>query len=44
MVTDSIKNMDPAVAATESFSLVIQAGFAEVLRGVSDTPGSNSNQ
>jgi hypothetical protein len=37
-VTDLLKNTDPAVAATESFSVVRSAENLEVLRGVSFTP------
>jgi len=42
-VTDLLKNTDPAVAATESFSLVRSAEILEVLRGVSFTPGSDDD-
>ena len=38
VVFDSIQNTDPAVAARESFFTIRQAGFGEVLRGVSFTP------
>jgi hypothetical protein len=40
VVFDSLQNTDPKVAAHESFYPVRQAGFGEVLRGVSFTPGS----
>jgi hypothetical protein len=40
LVFDSIQNTDPNVAARESFFSIRQAGFGEVLRGVSFTPGS----
>jgi flagellin-like hook-associated protein FlgL len=40
LVIDSIQNTDPKVAAHESFFSIRQAGFGEVLRGVSFTPGS----
>ena len=40
VVFDSLSNTDPAVAAQESFFTLRQAGFGEVLRGVSFTPGS----
>jgi hypothetical protein len=43
-VTDIVKNTDPSVAASESFSTVLSAGFAEVLRGVSDTPGADFDE
>jgi hypothetical protein len=42
-VRDRIANLDPAVAAAESFSVLRTAGFAEVLRGVSFTPGSDAD-
>jgi hypothetical protein len=42
MITDSLKNTSPAIAATELFSTVRSANFAEVLRGVSPAPGSES--
>lgn len=37
---DQVDNTDPSVAAKESFVSVRQAGWGEVLRGVSFTPGS----
>src|ERR1700761_522666 len=37
-ITDSLKNTSPAAAAQEQFHTVREAGFAEVLRGVSFTP------
>jgi hypothetical protein len=40
LVVDSVANTDPAVAAKESFFVQRQAGFGEVLRGISFTPGS----
>jgi hypothetical protein len=40
VVFDSLQNTDPAVAAKESFFSIRDAGFGEVLRGVSFTPGS----
>jgi len=40
MIEDSLSNTDPAVAAREHFHTLRQAGFAEVLRGVSLTPGT----
>jgi hypothetical protein len=43
-ITDSLKNTDPAIAAHESFSTVRTARFAEVLRGVSLTPGTGSDE
>jgi hypothetical protein len=41
-VTDLLRNTDPAVALTESFSVVRSAENLEVLRGVSFTPGGES--
>ena len=40
-VTDVLSNTDAAKAATEKFTIVRKAGFAEVLRGVSFAPGTN---
>jgi hypothetical protein len=40
MIEDSLSNTDPAVAAQEQFHTLRQAGFGEVLRGVSLTPGT----
>jgi hypothetical protein len=40
-ITDDLKNMDPAVAAKLHFLTIREAGFAEVLRGVSFTPDSD---
>jgi hypothetical protein len=40
MIEDSLSNTDPAVAAREQFHTLRQAGFGEVLRGVSLTPGT----
>ena len=40
MIEDSLSNTDPAVAAQEQFHTLRQAGFSEVLRGVSLTPGT----
>jgi hypothetical protein len=40
-VTDVLSNTDSTKAATEKFSIVRKAGFAEVLRGVSFAPGTN---
>jgi hypothetical protein len=37
-VIDDINNTDPTKAASEKFSIIRKAGFAEVLRGVSFTP------
>jgi hypothetical protein len=39
LVFDSLENTDPAVAANESFFAIRKAGFGELLRGVSFTPG-----
>jgi hypothetical protein len=41
-ITDRVKNTSAKVAASERFSTLRQAGFAETLRGVSFTPGSDS--
>jgi hypothetical protein len=38
-VFGSLENTDPAVGANESFLAIRKAGFGEVLRGVSFTPG-----
>ncbi len=43
-VTDRIANIDPAVAARESFTTLRTARFAEVLRGVSFTPGTRDDR
>ncbi len=40
VVIDNLQNTDPAVAAKESYFSIREAGFGEVLRGVSFTPGS----
>jgi hypothetical protein len=40
LVFDSLSNTDPTVASRENFFTLRQAGFGEVLRGVSFTPGS----
>jgi hypothetical protein len=40
LVFDSIPNTDPTVAAKERMFPIRQAGFGEVLRGVSFTPGT----
>jgi hypothetical protein len=40
VVNDRLANTDATVAAKEQFSIVRQAGFAEVLRGVAFAPGS----
>jgi hypothetical protein len=42
VVFDSLGNVDPKAAAQESFLTLRQAGFGEVLRGVSFTPGTYS--
>ena len=41
-ITDSLSNTDASVAATEKFATLRSAGFAEVLRGVSFTPGTDA--
>lgn len=40
VIQNSLANTDPSVAVNESFFTLRTAGFAEVLRGVSFTPGS----
>jgi hypothetical protein len=40
LVFDNVQNTNPPVAAKESFFVLRQAGFGEVLRGISFTPGS----
>jgi len=40
VVIDDLANVNPAVAAKESFSSVRDAQWGEVLRGVSFTPGT----
>ncbi len=40
-IRDLLKNTDTTLAAKEKFFTLRQAGFAEVLRGVSLTPGTN---
>jgi hypothetical protein len=40
-VTDRLKNTSAKVAASERFFTLRQAGFAETLRGVSFTPGTD---
>ena len=39
-ITDTLSAADPAAAAGESFTTIKTAGYGEVLRGVSWTPGS----
>jgi hypothetical protein len=39
-VTDILENLDPAVASEEPFTTIMTAGYGEVLRGVSFTPGT----
>jgi hypothetical protein len=41
MIEDNLSNTDPTVAAKEQFRTLRQAGFGEVLRGVSLTPGTS---
>ena len=43
-ITDVLANTNPAVGLTESFVSVRTAGFREVLRGVSFTPGTGAIQ
>jgi hypothetical protein len=40
IIFDSLQNTDPTVASQERFFPVREAGFGEVLRGVSFTPGT----
>ena len=40
VIVDSLKNTDPTFASKEKFFTLRQAGFGEVLRGVSFTPGT----
>jgi hypothetical protein len=40
VVNDRLANTSTTVAAKERFSIVRQAGFAEVLRGVAFAPGT----
>jgi hypothetical protein len=42
-ITDVVQNTNPAAASGEQFSVVKAAGFGEVLRGVSFTPGTTPN-
>jgi hypothetical protein len=39
-ITDVLDNQDPGLAAYEPFTTLMTAGFGEVLRGVSFTPGT----
>jgi hypothetical protein len=39
-ITDRLSNTTPTQAAKEMFYTIRRAGFAEVLRGVSFTPGT----
>jgi hypothetical protein len=39
-VTDVLDNLDPALATLEPFTTLMTAGYGEVLRGVSFTPGT----
>ena len=41
VITDIVANRDPAIAAEEKFATLQSAGFGEVLRGVSFTPGTH---
>jgi len=41
-VTDVLDNGDPALASYEPFTTILSAGYGEVLRGVSFTPGTVS--
>lgn len=42
VITDKLSNTTAAQAANEQFTTLRTAGFAEVLRGVSFTPGTNN--
>jgi hypothetical protein len=42
-INDRLSNTDATVAAKEQFSIVRQAGFAEVLRGVAFAPGTGAD-
>lgn len=44
VITDKLSNTGPTVAAIEKFYTVREAGFAEVLRGVSFTPETGSSE
>jgi len=44
VITDKLSNTKSTVAATEKFYTVREAGFAEVLRGVSFTPDSGHSE
>jgi hypothetical protein len=39
-ITDVLDNTDPGLAAYEPFTTIMSAGYGEVLRGVSFTPGT----
>ncbi|HEX4593850.1 MAG TPA: hypothetical protein VH157_06230 [Bryobacteraceae bacterium] len=43
-VTDILDNTDPSIAAYEPFTTLLTAGYGEVLRGVSFTPGTLSHR
>ena len=43
VINDRLANTSAAVAANERFSIVRQAGFAEVLRGVAFAPGTGAD-
>jgi hypothetical protein len=42
-VTDTLSNTDPTAAAKEKFTIVREADFAEVLRGVAFAPSGNGD-
>jgi hypothetical protein len=44
VIEDSLNNTDPSVAAKERFFPLRTAGFGEVLRGVSFTPGTDETR
>jgi hypothetical protein len=40
VIFDRLQNTDPTVASREKFLTIRRAGFGEVLRGISFTPGT----
>ncbi|MBV8897521.1 MAG: hypothetical protein JO051_13495 [Acidobacteriaceae bacterium] len=42
VISDVLANTDPAIAANEQFGTLRTAGFGEVLRGISLTPGTSA--
>jgi hypothetical protein len=43
-ITDSLGNLDPTIASHETFYVVREAGFGEVLRGVAFAPGTDLDE